>query len=71
MGHLASKDIYRQLGHRLDQSTLRTPWTPAFRQLIEALYSPAEAELMVFCRWAVGSNSASFAAVSRHSAVLP
>ncbi len=47
MGHLASKDIYRQLGHRLDQSAMRTPWTPAFRQLIEALYSPAEAELIV------------------------
>ena len=47
MGHLASKDIYRQLGTRLDQSPVRTPWTPIFRQLVETLYSPAEAQLVV------------------------
>ena len=47
MGHLVGKDIYRQLGRRLDQSPIRTPWTPIFRQLVESLYSPAEAELIV------------------------
>ena len=46
MGHLVGKDIYRQLGKRLDQSPVRTPWTPVFRQLLEALYSRDEAELV-------------------------
>ena len=46
MGHLASKDIYRHLGKRLDQAPVRTPWTPIFRELVEALYSPAEARLV-------------------------
>ena len=46
MGHIASKDIYRRLGHRLDQAPVRTPWTPVFRQLVEELYSRPEAELV-------------------------
>jgi ferredoxin len=47
MGHRASKDLYRQLGKRLDQAPVRTPWTPIFRDLVKALYSPAEAELII------------------------
>ena len=47
MGHIVGKDVYRKLGRRLDQSPARTPWTPVFRQLVEELYSPAEAELVV------------------------
>ena len=47
MGHLVGKDIYRQLGRRLDQAPIRTPWTPVFRQLIESLYSQDEAALIV------------------------
>ncbi len=47
MGHIASKDIYRQLGQRLDQAPVRTPWTPIFQDLVRALYTPAEAELII------------------------
>jgi ferredoxin len=47
MGHIASKDLYRQLGKRLDQAPVRTPWTPIFRQLVESLYSPDEAALII------------------------
>ena len=47
MGHIVGKDVYRKLGRRLDQSPARTPWTPVFRQLVEELYSPADAELVV------------------------
>ena len=47
MGHIASKDIFRKLGHRLDQAPVRTPWTPVFRELVETLYSKPEAELVV------------------------
>ncbi|MBM9537286.1 ATP-binding protein [Desulfobulbus alkaliphilus] len=48
MGHMTGKDLYQKLGKRLDQAPMRTPWTPIFRELLEALYSPAEAELV--CR---------------------
>jgi NAD-dependent dihydropyrimidine dehydrogenase PreA subunit len=47
MGHLTGKDIYRQLGRRLDQAPVRTPWTPLFRELVTSLYSPAEARLVI------------------------
>jgi len=47
MGHIASKDIYRQLGERLDQAPIRTPWTPVFEKLISSLYSPEDAKLLV------------------------
>jgi ferredoxin len=47
MGHIAAKDIYRKLGQRLDQAPVRTPWTPVFRELVEALYSRPEAELVI------------------------
>ena len=47
MGHVIGKDLYRQLGRRLDQAPVRTPWTPVFRQLVEALYEPAEAALVI------------------------
>ncbi|NCD25945.1 MAG: 4Fe-4S dicluster domain-containing protein [Deltaproteobacteria bacterium] len=47
MGHIASKDIYRQLGRRLDQAPVRTPWTPVFQDLVRELYTPAEAELII------------------------
>jgi NAD-dependent dihydropyrimidine dehydrogenase PreA subunit len=46
MGHIASKDIYRRLGHRLDQAPVRTPWTPVFRDLVQELYSRPEAEVV-------------------------
>ncbi|NLY40641.1 MAG: 4Fe-4S binding protein [Desulfovibrionales bacterium] len=46
MGHIASKDIYQQLGHRLDQAPVRTPWTPVFRDLLAHLYTPDEADLV-------------------------
>jgi ferredoxin len=47
MGHFTSKDIYRRLGIRLDQAPVRTPWTPIFRELLETLYAPVEAELVI------------------------
>lgn len=47
MGHQAAKDLYRQLGTRLDQATMRTPWTPVFHKLVTLLYTPDEAELIV------------------------
>ncbi len=47
MGHLIGKDIYRKLGKRLDQSTVRLPWNEALRCLLKELYQPEEAALIV------------------------
>jgi len=47
MGHRVGKDIYRQLAQRLDQASIRTPWTPVFHELITSLYSREEAALIV------------------------
>ena len=46
MGHIISKDIYRQLGQTLDNTPVRMPWTPAMRAMLESLYTPEEAELI-------------------------
>ncbi|UZP68027.1 4Fe-4S dicluster domain-containing protein [Desulfovibrio mangrovi] len=47
MGHIAAKDVYRKLGEKIDQTSVRTPWTPAFRDLLCSLYTPEDAELII------------------------
>ncbi len=47
MGHLVGKDIYRQLGTKIDQLATRTPWNDALHGILKELYSPEEAELVV------------------------
>ncbi len=46
MGHITGKDIYRRLAGTLDGTPARTPDSPAFRRLLEELYTPEEAELV-------------------------
>ncbi|GAB1409951.1 4Fe-4S binding protein [Desulfovibrionales bacterium] len=46
MGHITSKDAYLRLGQRLDLAPVRTPWTPVFHDLLTALYTPDEADLV-------------------------
>lgn len=46
MGHIVAKDIYRKLGTTIDNTPVRTPWNKAFRSMLEALYTPQEAELV-------------------------
>ena len=47
MGHMVAKDLYGALGAKIDQLTVRTPQTETFREILRALYSPEEAELVV------------------------
>jgi ferredoxin len=47
MGHMVAKDLYGALGEKLDGLTMRAPQTETFRQMIEMLYSPEEADLIV------------------------
>jgi Fe-S-cluster-containing hydrogenase component 2 len=47
MGHLVGKDVFRQLGEKIDSLTLRAPWSETFRKILEELYSQDEAEVFV------------------------
>ena len=47
MGHIIGKDIYKELGERLDGSMVRMPWNDAMKEMITYLYTPSEAELLV------------------------
>ena len=47
MGHLVGKDLYRQLGKKIDGSTTRAPWNEALYAILKALYSEEDAELIV------------------------
>lgn len=47
MGHIIGKDIYRKLGEKVDNTTVRMPWSPALHEMLKALYTPAEADLIV------------------------
>ncbi len=47
MGHVVGKDVYRRLGDKIDNLTLRAPWNPAFHELLKSLYSSEEADLVV------------------------
>lgn len=47
MGHLVGKDLYRKLGKKIDNLTMRVPWNEAFYNILKELYSSDEAELAV------------------------
>jgi len=47
MGHLAGKDIYRELGRKIDGLTVRAPWNETLREILHELYSEEEADLVV------------------------
>ncbi|SIO31462.1 4Fe-4S dicluster domain-containing protein [Halodesulfovibrio marinisediminis] len=47
MGHIIAKDIYKELGEKLDGSMVRMPWNDAMKEMVTYLYTPAEAELIV------------------------
>ncbi len=47
MGHLAGKDLLRQVGEKLDGLPFRAPWNETLRAVLAELYSPDEAELFV------------------------
>jgi ferredoxin len=47
MGHLGTKDAYRQLGRKLDGLGTRAPWNHTLYEILKELYTPDEAELVV------------------------
>jgi len=47
MGHMAGKDIYRSLGEKIDNLTVKSPWNEALHKVLKELYSEQEADLVV------------------------
>ena len=47
MGHLVGKNIYRELGIKIDGMEMRAPWNEKLHALLKELYSAEEAELIV------------------------
>ncbi|XPV77300.1 MAG: 4Fe-4S binding protein [Desulfovibrio sp.] len=47
MGHIIGKDIYKELGKKIDNTPVRTPWNADFQDMLKSLYSVEEAELVV------------------------
>jgi ferredoxin len=46
LGHLAAKDVYRDLGNAIDGLTVRTPWSETLRAILRELYTVEEADLV-------------------------
>ena len=57
MGHLVGKDVYRQLGRKIDGLTLRAPWNDTLFAILKALYSEEEAELVIKMPYSMASLS--------------
>ena len=47
MGHLAGKEIYQKLGDKIDSLPFRVNKNTAFFNILKALYSSDEAEVVV------------------------
>jgi len=55
MGHLVGKDIYRQLGRKLDSLTARAPWNETLHRIIKELFSEEEADVFVRMPYSLSS----------------
>jgi len=47
MGHISAKDIYHQLGKKIDGSVTRVPWNQTLFHILKELYTIQEAEVLV------------------------
>ena len=46
MGHITSKNIYKNLGKKIDNLTMRVPWNKAFYEILKELYTEEEADFI-------------------------
>ncbi len=47
MGHMVGKEIYRKLGRKIDNLSVRVPWTESFYEILKELYTDDEADFIV------------------------
>jgi len=46
MGHLVGKDVYRNLGKKIDSLNVRVPWNETFHAILKELYTTEEADIV-------------------------
>jgi Pyruvate/2-oxoacid:ferredoxin oxidoreductase delta subunit len=46
MGHLGVRDVFKQLGTKIDNLAFRTPWNPVFEQILREIYTEKEAQVV-------------------------
>src|SRR5512139_931626 len=51
MGHVVGKDVYRELGRKIDGLTARAPWSDKLRAVLCELYSEEDARLVAAMPW--------------------
>ncbi len=47
MGHLVGKDVFRELGGKIDGMEMRAPWNDRLRAILAELYMVEEAEIVI------------------------
>ncbi len=47
MGHIVAKDIYRRVGGKIDNLSVKAPWNEALHGIVKELYSTEEADVYV------------------------
>lgn len=67
MGHLSAKDVYRQLGKKVDSLQVRAPWNEQLYMILKELFSEEEAE--VYCKMPYGL--ASISRISKATGIEP
>ena len=70
MGHLVGKDVFRQLGEKVDSLTLRAPWSETFRKILEEIFSRDEAEVFIAMPHGFASLERIARATGREAAAL-
>ncbi|MEN8135479.1 MAG: 4Fe-4S dicluster domain-containing protein [Thermodesulfobacteriota bacterium] len=65
MGHMVGKDVYQELGKKINNLTLRAGWNEKFYNMIKALYSEEEADVVVKMPYGF-SNLARVAKVTKY-----
>lgn len=58
MGHLVSKDIYKQLGKKIDGLSARVPWNQTLHAVLKELYTEEEADLAVKMPYGLSTEGA-------------
>ncbi|MDD4051650.1 MAG: 4Fe-4S binding protein [candidate division Zixibacteria bacterium] len=55
MGHLVGKDLYRALGRKIDNLTMRAPWNETLYAILKELYTEEEADVAVRMPYAMST----------------
>jgi hypothetical protein len=50
MSQIAQENVYRKLGDKIDNLTVKAPWNETFHSILKELYTPEEADVVVRMR---------------------